>query len=63
MKEPMCPYCNVELIGDDMFDSEVYDDTFVSGIFGECPQCKRDFRWEEVYKYSHCENLMEVEED
>ena len=61
MKEPMCPYCNVELIGDDVYDSEIYDNnTFISSIFGECPQCKRDFRWEEVYKYSHCQDLVEL---
>ena len=62
MQRPMCPHCNVELKTSDIFDSEIYGDTFISGNFGECPQCKRDFRWEEIFKYSHCENLEEFKD-
>lgn len=63
MKRPMCPNCNVELEFVDCPDGEMREDFVVNNNYGECPQCKKVFKWEDFYKYSHWDNLEEVKED
>ena len=60
MKEPMCPYCNVDLEFVDSPDGDFSSDTFYCNVYGECPQCKKVYSWVDVYKYSHFEDLEEV---
>ena len=48
-----CPHCNVEL---DIFEHyDCYDDDNATVYYttGNCPKCKRHYRWEEIYTYSH----------
>ena len=60
-KYAFCPHCNVELNNFDHYDCYDDDDITVYYTTGSCPKCERDYRWEEIYKYSHFENFEEVE--
>ncbi len=56
---PICPYCNVDLDYDEMFDETFDTSVFEAHWSGVCPICNRHFRWKEIYHYSHIENLEE----
>lgn len=60
MKEPTCPKCRHTI---DCW--ETVDDSLDFGNYqilctGSCPNCETDYRWWEVYKFSHIEDLEEV---
>lgn len=56
-----CPYCKEELVFVESYDIEVEDvDMVINRVTGHCPNCGREFQWEENYKYSHFSNLEEV---
>ena len=44
-----CPYCNVDLECDDIYDQMSGGECYVDLCAGHCPQCNKEFRWERVY--------------
>lgn len=60
MKEPICPKCGHTV---DWWDT-VYDssdvDTHEILCVGGCAHCETEYRWLEVYKFSHIKELEEV---
>lgn len=56
-----CPYCKTELEADESYDLSVEDiDVVINRVAGHCPNCNKEYQWEEIYKYHSCENLEEV---
>lgn len=55
-----CPYCNTELEADESYDFSIEDDHTIDRVAGHCPLCRKEFQWEEIYKYHSCKNLEEV---
>lgn len=56
---PSCPHCGCAL---NFFDHcDCYDDGDTTLFFarGNCPKCHRNYRWTDVYKLSHIEDLEE----
>lgn len=59
---PTCPYCNKELLYDDMYD-EYNDDYRVYQYYnGHCPCCSRNFKWKERYVFVYAYDLEEEKE-
>ena len=59
---PTCPYCHKELLYDDMYD-EYNDGNHVYQYYsGHCPDCSRDFKWTELYKFTDFYDLEEEKE-
>lgn len=59
---PKCPYCNVELYHEDMYDED-NDDNYVYQYWnGHCLNCSRNFIWKERYKFTDFYDLEEVKE-
>lgn len=58
---PSCPHCGCALTFFDHYDC--YDDADKALFFarGDCPKCHRNYRWTDVYKLSHIEDLEEDE--
>ena len=56
-----CPYCKEELKIDESYEIDVEDiDEVTNRVTGHCPNCNKEFQWEEIYKYSYFSNLEEV---
>lgn len=57
---PSCPHCGCTLIFFEHYDC--YDDADEMLCFadGYCPQCRREYRWTDVYKLNRFEDLEEV---
>lgn len=59
---PKCPYCEYELDSINVINSEEYSKTTVYHFMGECPICRRGYKWDETYKWDEkFENLKELE--
>lgn len=60
MNTPECPHCHNTLIWEDDVDTTYSDDDYyIVTVRGSCPICKKVFLWDEYYKYSHRNNLIE----
>ena len=54
----VCPKCGSERIStDDCYDYEVSSDYVVRQYCGHCMDCNVDVDWDEVYTFSHYENV------
>ena len=63
MRYPICPICGNELEYDEMYDeANVFDDIAEHYYEGHCENCRKVFRWVEVYKFSHYEGMEEIDE-
>lgn len=61
MKVAECPYCKEELEIDESYNIDVEDiDVVINRVAGHCPNCNKEFQWEEVYKYNYFSNLEEI---
>ena len=49
---PLCPYCDIELDDIDTSNYELTDEIAIFQRIGTCPYCKRDFKWDEIYKWN-----------
>ena len=57
-----CPHCDNLLGAVDHYDVYEADvDTTIYYATGRCYVCGKNYRWEEVFKYNHFENLEEIE--
>ena len=59
---PKCPYCNEELEYEERIKDQNEGDYYYETWRGHCPKCEKGFYWDEVYNFSCCDNLEEVEE-
>lgn len=57
--EPTCPYCDEVLEPFETIDIEMYGDSMTALTLGECPTCKKEFKYLETYIYSDFEMLGE----
>lgn len=48
---PLCPYCDIEVEDIDTLDYELTDEIAILKHTGTCPRYKRDFKWNEIYKW------------
>lgn len=60
MKFAECPYCKEELEIDESYDLSIEDNYVINRVAGHCPNCDKEYQWEEIYQYSHFSNLEEV---
>lgn len=63
MNERICPVCDVELVTDEVFDGCIGINEREEEWYGHCPQCKRYYRWTEVYTYKETKNFEEYSEE
>lgn len=57
---PECLECKVEIEFDDTVDIYSDSDIVVFYEVGYCPKCGKIYKWRDVYKFSHFEDLEEV---
>lgn len=55
-----CPYCNVELEYAQLANSANGGDYYYEQWRGFCPKCGKNFHWNEIYIFSHCDSLEEI---
>lgn len=59
---PYCPHCAVELDFTEHIDSYDNGDAIICVARGQCPECKKWFRWEDVYVLHSFQNVEEEED-
>lgn len=57
--EPVCPYCKTDLEITDTYDEEIDIDTIIEKVKAECPNCHKNFTYNEYYTYSGYDTLQE----
>lgn len=57
--EPTCPYCDEVLEPFETIDIEMDENSIRALTLGECPICKKEFKYFEYYIYSDFEMLGE----
>ena len=61
MKFAKCSYCKEELKIDESYEFGIEGtDMVIDRVVGHCPNCNKEYQWEEIYKYSHFSNLEEI---
>lgn len=60
---PYCPHCGVELNFDDHYDMYDDGDRIIVKAIGCCPNCRKNFRWEDVYVLQCFQELEEVDHE
>ena len=58
-----CPHCHTTLYEDYGVEMEIQDDYVVRTVIGYCPNCSKEYQWEENYNFNGVCNLKEVEEN
>ena len=63
MTMPKCPYCNEELEYEEKLSAIYCDrDCYYETWLGFCPKCKREFKWDENYKFVGYDNFKHLGE-
>lgn len=58
---PKCPNCNKELSTTDCSDFDFNGtNEVITSMEGICPNCKKEYRWQEIYKFKKIEKLKEI---
>jgi RNase P subunit RPR2 len=57
MKNPICPKCGYPIIDKFTIEVEVDFDGAVELVEGECMNCETEYRYENVYTFSHARNI------
>jgi uncharacterized protein with PIN domain len=57
---PECLECKTELEFDDTVDIYADSDIVIFYEVGHCPKCGKEYKWRDVYNFSHFEDLEEV---
>lgn len=55
----MCPKCGEVLI-EEIYETSFDNDTYIDFSVGDCPKCRKTFRWETKYTLEGVENFQEV---
>lgn len=57
-----CPRCGREdsVLYDDCFDVECGGDYVIRKYLGHCHNCNAELIWDEVYNFSHYENIGQI---
>ena len=58
-----CTHCGVELNFDDHYDMYDDGDRIIVKAIGCCPNCRKNFRWEDVYVLQCFQELEEVDHE
>ena len=58
-KEPVCPHCKTTLEVTNTYDEEFDNDTIIEMVKAECPNCHKEFTYNEYYTYSGYDELQE----
>lgn len=56
-----CPKCNKEIEYFDTYDHSSDGDYYYEFVWGECPQCKRQYEWVNYFKYEGSDELRECD--
>lgn len=58
---PLCPTCNINLLADDFFDYNGYENPTigVESWYGFCPNCHKNYTWKKVFIFSHFDQIKE----
>lgn len=56
-----CPKCNEYLEAEDCYDTDNLYDKFYCFYIGNCPNCKKQYRWLSIYKLDYSYNIQEIE--
>ena len=56
---PNCKYCKVELEFDDTVDEYVDNEEVTLYEVGHCPNCRRNYKWQDYYEFKYYTNLEE----
>lgn len=59
MTEPICPLCKEDIRRTETFDSYIDAETTEFLCIGVCPTCGKEYKWLEVYEFSHIKDLEE----
>ena len=54
-----CPYCNIDLEFDDVSEQIFSENRYIDLCIGHCPQCKKNFRWEETFERISVDKVRE----
>jgi endogenous inhibitor of DNA gyrase (YacG/DUF329 family) len=60
--ELKCPHCGCDLESDACYDRGCEGDYCYISMEGFCPECNRQFRWDEIYDFTGFQNLREMTE-
>lgn len=55
-----CPHCNTILYEDYGAGMELHDDYVTRTVIGYCPECSKEYQWEENYKFDGVNKLKEI---
>lgn len=58
---PKCKHCGTELEFDDTYDQYCDADIVCLYEVGHCPNCGKEYKWKDYYKFSDYEDLEECE--
>ena len=60
--ELKCPHCNSDIEHDDTYDMSTGEDYVIAFCVGHCPNCDREYQWQEEYelKFDGVVNFEEV---
>lgn len=60
---PECLVCKIILEYDDLVaygTDGIEEEIVIMHNIGHCPKCGKKYRWKDIYKYSHSEDVEEV---
>lgn len=63
MYTPYCPYCGARLEAEDVIDESYEGDYCDNIVYGNCPECNKNYIWKQRYVFSECLDLKEERED
>lgn len=58
-----CPNCNTYVCAVDTLDSTFESNCYYDSVEGWCPKCGKVYRWVEVFKIDHVEDIEEINPD
>lgn len=59
----ICPNCGVDVRAEETIDNEWRDNGYYDRVEGVCPNCKKIWKWTEVYTWSYDIDIEEITED
>lgn len=60
MEEWLCPFCNIDLEIDEIYDNTVDHKHHQEEWHGHCPECEKSFRWVRTFVYEGTSDIEEI---
>ena len=54
-----CPKCSDEIVYENSYEEEYRGDVCINYCHGYCTACNTNYKWKEIYEYSHYKDLEE----